>query len=984
MPNDVWSALAKGCLGFAHSRVGDMTGTTFNDTRSLVTSLFDHSPLGTAKTRLYQLKRHIDSLSAAAQPVIDAVKPEVAKAKLAVGNMARELGTAPFSPEAAGRAATELAYVMIALDTALDVVAKKIAEPEPGEAARRDLENQIRGIREPWIAPFRGMAAGASAGFDALCNTVLGVEYAGTKFADLLIWSREQKKLTLTLPAAGARSIGELSFDGASVEAFFSYKDTAKVGVVLRTRLKAGLRGDKLLAKIIPGEKPTADSESIAITLDTKDGLTFGDGPNRTLVLPVRFSLPGVELRELAIALPEGQDGRIDIMATVAGNLGDVVGVVAEGFGVSLKWKGDHGAALTAEVKPPTAAGLRIKAGVINGGGYLRYNEAAKEYGGVLDLQFTKIGITAIGLIVPDPFSMVIVIGVHFLPKIELSFGFTLNGLGGILAINRGLSSDELRKGVRDGAVNQLLFPDDPIAAAPTILTRLGKIFPPQPGAFVVGPIAELGWGSQAGFVKAKVGIILALPDPKIVILGAVQIGVPSADAPPDLRIVDLRIEIAAEFTPDYVFIGGSLANSKLAGLTVSGDLGMLIRWNGGAAFALSVGGFFPKFTPPPELADMRRLALELSPPVDFLKVRAEAYFAITANSVQFGGRVTITAKLGPVSGKAWVGLDALFQWSPRFYFIFLVDAGIEIRAFGEAVAGVSFRGELSGMKPWHLEGHASITILLWDVDVDIRPIEWGERDLSTAPALSPLDVVTEALMAKTAWTPQLPAGTDTLARFREDDAPLLVHPLGALEVKQLRVPLETTIDRIGSSPVTARRVHLAEPKIGALAAQAVSHATEQFAPGHFLKMTDDEQASRAHFESFPCGMKVAASDGVVSGPPSSVKYQWETVYPHEEFEKHAPLWNLGALGTVALRSNAVSSGARGRGNPYLPPLPVPAAEALALGDIGRVRIRRRSDLTAIADLGMTMTTAAAAVRVRELTAQHGADLQMVTAGTER
>jgi hypothetical protein len=371
MPNDVWSALAKGCLGFAHSRVGDMTGTTFNDTGSLVTSLFDHSPLGTAKTRLDQLKRDVDSLSAAAQPVIDAVKPEVAKAKLAVGNMARELETAPFSLEAAGRAATELAYVMIALD----VVAKKIAEPEPGEAARRDLENQIRGIREPWIAPFRGMAAGASAGFDALCNTVLGVDRAGTKFADLLIWSREQKKLTLTLSAAGARSIDALeaddvlSFDEASVEAFFSYKDTAKVGVVLRTRLKAGLRGDKLLAKIIPGEKPTADSESIAITLDTKDGLTFGDGPNRTLVLPVRVSLPGIELRELAIALPEGKDGRIDIMATVAGNLGDVVGVVAEGFGVSLKWKGDHGAALTAEVKPPTAAGLRIKAGVINGGG---------------------------------------------------------------------------------------------------------------------------------------------------------------------------------------------------------------------------------------------------------------------------------------------------------------------------------------------------------------------------------------------------------------------------------------------------------------------------------------------------------------------------------------------------------------------------------------------------------------------------------------
>ena len=59
--------------------------------------------------------------------------------------------------------------------------------------------------------------------------------------------------------------------------------------------------------------------------------------------------------------------------------------------------------------------------------------------------------------------------GVHFFPKIELSYGFTLNGLGGIIALDRRLAEDELLKGIREGALNQILFPDDPIAAAPKI-----------------------------------------------------------------------------------------------------------------------------------------------------------------------------------------------------------------------------------------------------------------------------------------------------------------------------------------------------------------------------------------------------------------------------------------------------------------------------------------------------------------------------------
>src|SRR5262249_52460702 len=144
------------------------------------------------------------------------------------------------------------------------------------------------------------------------------------------------------------------------------------------------------------------------------------------------------------------------------------------------------------------------------------------------------------------------------------------------------------------------------------------------------------------------------------------------------------------------------------------------------------------------------------------------------------------------------------------------------------------------------------------------------------------------ALRGAGAWTTLLPAGTDTLARLVPDDGTeLLVHPLGALEARQQKVPLEVEIDRIGSSAGTARRVDLADPQVGDAPAGAVAHAYDAFAPGHFLKLTQDQQATRPDFETFASGMQVTASRTPVYGGDGAavgVPYAWETVFPHETF----------------------------------------------------------------------------------------------------
>lgn len=60
------------------------------------------------------------------------------------------------------------------------------------------------------------------------------IDNAGSQLADRLKWERTEKRLSVVLEKTGSRSIGALGFDGASVEAFFTYKDTAILGITVK------------------------------------------------------------------------------------------------------------------------------------------------------------------------------------------------------------------------------------------------------------------------------------------------------------------------------------------------------------------------------------------------------------------------------------------------------------------------------------------------------------------------------------------------------------------------------------------------------------------------------------------------------------------------------------------------------------------------------------------------------------------------------
>ncbi len=967
MADDVVSAFGKGVVGFAHSRAGELVGDSFSGSGALVASLFDGTS-GTTKQAFKKLKEDIDALSPLIEDLVEKLEKQIKDGKDAVTEIAGELGHDPFGAGEVLRALTALGKLLVAYDQAITICAETLAEQTEANVANRAakveaIKAEINGIHAPIKKLFSGLGGDAVDAFDRLAKFVLDEDNAASRMEELTKWDYAEKKLTMKFVAVGSSGVKPLNFDGASLEGFFQYKDEPKIGLAIRTKIKAGLRSDKMLEKIMPGEPPTADSDPVAITLDTTDGLTFGSGKDKRLVLPMRFAFPGVELREFAIEQPADDNvenrNRINVVFTVAGKIGDVFAAVVEGGGISIRW--NDGADPDVTPKIPSGAGMRIDTGLVKGGGYLRYVEAKKEYGGVFQLEIAKIGVTAIGLIGTEPeFSIVIVIGVRFSPKIELGYGFTLNGIGGILAINRTLDSLELANGLKNDVVGQLLFPADPVAAAPKILDSLGKVFPFREGGFVIGPIAEIGWGSQAGFLKARLGIVLCLPDPKVVLLGALQIGVPSTELPKEGRLVDIHANLMGEITPDYFFIKVSISKSKLFKVTLTGDIAIYVQWVGEGAFALSVGGFFPGYEYPKMLGEMVRVGLIFELPFNWLSLSAVAYFAVTSNSVQFGGRVNLIAKVGPAKAEAWIQIDAIFAWAPHFHFEVRLDVGIKVSAFGATIAGVKFIGTLKGDKPFHLEGKATVEILWWDVDVGIGPIEWGEKTPPPLPTVNAVEMAALALNAPEAWTPRLPEGANRIVRLAATAPDGLTHPLGELEIKQLQIPLEYDIDRVGSAAVDARRINLRAPTLGGVEAGAVWPVIDRFSPGHFLDLSDQEVLARPEFEELQAGLGMAASRGAAFPDAVHAGYGWNTVCPGESFGTFdLAIWDMSKIASKALGANASVKAMRARANPY-DPIPV-VTEPTFLEPRGGTMVVRRDTLEVSAGLAEVVTASVAA-----------------------
>ena len=934
--SDLETSLLSALLGFARDRVQRLVPELAPDPQTLLQSVLGYAPTASQvaelQTKSAEVQSHLTAASAKA------------------ASFGTKVAAPPASIAAAEDAVTDLAAVLSELDAAIAVIASVV--PEVGAAEAALLKVLKRSSSE--VSESLGGLAGQLQLLGAASKLSDGFSVSGTRITYSGANAAER-----ALAGAGGASLALLQ---SSLSAWLDFGGAPVLGLTLKTGVRAGLALDGFLTALAQGGDAQIQVD-LLVNLDSQNGVTFGAGVRNRIALPGQLSIPGLELRDLGLELPQPAElggaassgPGFDLTGTLAGQLAAIAATVDGAglhIGIDPDKLGRDQSPVAIVAAAPIGAGLRVDAGPVAGGGYLMHS--GDQYGGALDLRLGPIDIKAVGLVQTDPFSLVLVLSVEFEPAIQLSFGFTLNGVGGLLALERRLAADVLANDLSSGAADAILFPHDPVASAPTILRTLQDVFPAQSGGFVVGPMLELGWGVPVSFVTAKLGLIISLPDPLIALVGSLRVAVPD----PDVPIVDLRAALLIEITPEKLLARVSLANSRIAGFSVSGDFGLLIGF-ADPQFALSAGGFYPGFQPPADLAGLRRITIDMSPPA-LLTLRAEAYVALTANSFQLGARVDLRADVGPVGAQGYIAFDAIVMWAPKFLFQADLTAGITLLALGESFAGVDLHLHLEGPGPWVARGSASISLLFVDVTLDIPTIQWGPDDNPPPPSVSPVDLVYDALGKDAAWAAQLPADVDMLVRLRDDPAAgLLVHPLGAFELRQKAVPLETTIDRVGRNPAAPNRVNLGQPRVGAADAKAVSAVTDLFAPGQYLNLTDDQKLARPAFEPFPSGARLAGADGDVHGTPVETQYQWDTVYPHEP--GLAGTFDRARLpshvASVVLHTSAAGKFERAAGNPYHGP-----GDPITLADPGQATIRRVRDLTAdpAASAAFTTTTEAA------------------------
>jgi hypothetical protein len=590
-----------------------------------------------------------------------------------------------------------------------------------------------------------------------------------------------------------------------------------------------------------------------------------------------------VSIEGLTIAL-KLKDGKIPIElgADIKAALGPLV-VVVQNLGVTatFSFPSDTPIAATVGFKPPNGVGLSIDTGVVKGGGFLRLDYDKGEYFGALELSFQNtISLKAVGIIntkMPDGsqgFALLILITAEFTP-IQLGFGFTLNGVGGLLAVNRSLFLDALKEGVKTGAVSSILFPQNVVANINRIISDLKTIFPIVEGHFIIAPMAKIGWGTPT-LISLELGIILDIPKPAFVIVGVLKCILPTEEA----AILKLKVNFAGgiDFDAGVIWFDASLFDSSILVFTLTGDMALRIGWKE-PMFVISVGGFHPAFNEvPPDLTGMRRIMLALLSG-DNPRLNAQIYFAITSNTVQSGAKVELYASACGFSIYGFLGYDLLIQFSP-FHFIAQIYAGLALRAGSSTIAGINVRCELSGPTPWNANGEASLTILFFEISVGFNAT-WGEQAPSQPiEEVNVLNLIVNALKDDRNWKADLPANTNqsvTLKKLKPAEKQIIIHPFGILSASQKVAPLDLQITKFGHQKPISDTLFKIDYAGGR------EDVKEEFAIANFISLDDAGKLSRKSFEKMKSGLTIKASNETQSSATIQKEVNYEFSYVHKK-----------------------------------------------------------------------------------------------------
>jgi hypothetical protein len=589
---------------------------------------------------------------------------------------------------------------------------------------------------------------------------------------------------------------------------------------------------------------------------------------------PVHLSFGPVELETITVGLAPGSGGALPIevstsLETTFGPLDIVVDRI--GVAAAFDFVGGAGGNLgpfniDLNFKLPSGIGISLDVGPVSGGGYLALDPDGHKYAGALDIKLSFVHVSGYGIYeqtADGSASFVAVIGARFNPGIQLGFGFALTGVGGLIGQNRQVNSDLLRERLASGAAGNVLFCDDPVRNAPTLLGDLADFFPVASPGFLIGPTLQISWLSP--IVRLDVGIILQFPGPsKILLLGSVRAVIGLSE---DLALLFVRMDFlgSIEFDKQLIAFDAQLVNSQALGIfRLTGGTALRLNYGGSPYILLTIGGFHPRFDPGPlNLPFIPRVGASLDETlVAEVYLRLEMYLAFTSNTLQVGAHVHAGMELGPLSANGHFDFDALVQFRP---FLFDADfsAGFSVDAFGVSFCGVDVEGRISGPGPVVVHAEGSVRRLGIKVSGSAT-FELGDHD---ADQVSPIPSVVKALEPELSNVANLrTSGHDEGVILKPVNPPagaVLVSPKGNLIWEQKRAPLNTTIQRFEGTSLNGNH----ELRVSTAAGWATSEEQDWFSPGMFavLDLQASQTLNNAGFEQLPSGLSIASAADVLA-----------------------------------------------------------------------------------------------------------------------
>src|SRR5262249_12854435 len=194
------------------------------------------------------------------------------------------------------------------------------------------------------------------------------------------------------------------------------------------------------------------------------------------VVLPLQLTLFGVvTINSIHLAIKTDDSNiRMAAAGSVSTHIGPIQAVVDQiGLEANFTFPEKNGNLGIADCdfhfKTPSGVGLAIDAPSVTGGGFLQFDPQQGQYSGFLELKIAeRISVKGFGLLntrLPGGgkgFSLVILIFVEGFKPIPLGLGFSLSGIGGLLALNRTFDETALRTGLKQHTLDSILFPQDP------------------------------------------------------------------------------------------------------------------------------------------------------------------------------------------------------------------------------------------------------------------------------------------------------------------------------------------------------------------------------------------------------------------------------------------------------------------------------------------------------------------------------------------